>query len=157
MTLGIDPGYGRCGYAFIDKIKEKYKIIEAGLIETSSKDIYKDRLIKIYDTIETLIKKYMPNEAAIESIFFSKNTKTAIQVAEARGVIILCFAKNNLEYREYKPNEVKLGITGNGRADKDAVMKMVSLFTGEKIIQDDCADAVAIALSHASRIKAVNL
>ncbi len=150
MTLGIDPGYGRCGYAFVQKQGNSYEVVEAATIHTNKKDIHSKRLQQIYETLEYLIKKYSPTNAAIEELFFSKNTKTAMAVAEARGVLLLVLAKNNIEYKEYKPREIKLGITGNGNASKEAVIKMVSIFTGKKIMQDDCADAVAIAICHSS-------
>ncbi len=151
ITLGIDPGFARCGYGLIESKNSTYKILDSGLIETFQNTEYNQRLKKIYDELNSLIIKYKPNNAAIEELFFSKNSKTAIKVAEARGIIILALTINNIDFKEYKPKEVKSQITGNGNADKDAVIKMVNLFTGSKIIQDDTADAVAIALAHASR------
>ncbi len=151
ITLGIDPGFARCGYAFIEAENSAYKIVNSGLIETLKTQKYNQRLSFIYNQLDKLIKEHKPNNAAIEELFFSKNTKTAIKVAEARGIIILALTLNNIEFEEYKPKEVKSQITGNGNADKDAMMKMVNIFTGSKIIQDDTADAVAIALAHASR------
>ena len=150
ITLGIDPGFARCGYAFIEAI------VDSGLIETFQNQEYNQRLSFIYTQLDELIKKYKPSNAAIEELFFSKNTKTAIKVAEARGVIMLALTLNNIEFYEYKPKEVKSQITGNGNANKDAMMKMVNLFTGADIIQDDTADAVAIALAHASRNRIFN-
>ena len=151
ITLGIDPGFARCGYAFIESENSSYKIVDSGLIETFQTQEYNQRLSFIYTQLDELIKKYSPSNAAIEELFFSKNTRTAIKVAEARGVIILALTLNNIDFTEYKPKEVKSQITGNGNANKDAMMKMVNLFTGSNIIQDDTADAVAIALAHASR------
>lgn len=151
ITLGIDPGFSRCGYAFVEAKNSEYKIVNSGLIETFSNEEYNQRLSFIYTQLDLLIKQYKPDNASIEELFFSKNTKTAIKVAEARGVIILALTLNNIEFREYKPREIKSQITGNGNANKDAVIKMVNLFTGSSIKQDDTADAVAIALAHASR------
>lgn len=151
ITLGIDPGFARCGYAFIESENSIYKIVSSGLIETFQNTEYNQRLKKIFDELNNLIIKYKPNNAAIEELFFSKNSKTAIKVAEARGIIILALTINNIDFKEYKPKEIKSQITGNGNADKEAVIKMVNLFTSSKIIQDDTADAVAIALAHASR------
>ena len=153
ITLGIDPGFARCGYAFIESKNSVYKIVDCGLIETFQNEEYNQRLKKIFDELNNLIIKYKPENAAIEELFFSKNTKTALKVAEARGIIILALTINNIDFMEYKPKEVKSQITGNGNANKDAVIKMINLFTGSKIIQDDTADAVAIALAHASRNK----
>ena len=140
ITLGIDPGFARCGYAFIESKNSIYRIVESGLIETFKETEYNQRL-----------KKIKPDNAAIEELFFSKNSKTALKVAEARGIIILALTINNIDFREYKPKEAKSQITGNGNANKASVIKMINLFTGSKIIQDDTADAVAIALTHASR------
>ena len=151
ITLGIDPGFARCGYAFIESKNSVYKIVNCGLIETFQNMEYNQRLKKIYEELNNLIIKYKPENAAIEELFFSKNSKTALKVAEARGIIILALTINNIDFKEYKPKEVKSQITGNGNANKDAVIKMINLFTGSKIIQDDTADAVAIALAHASR------
>ena len=151
ITLGIDPGFARCGYAFIESKNSVYKIVDCGLIETFQNEEYNQRLKKIFDELNSLIIKYKPENAAIEELFFSKNTKTALKVAEARGIIILALTINNIDFMEYKPKEVKSQITGNGNANKDAVIKMINLFTGSKIIQADTADAVAIALAHASR------
>lgn len=151
ITLGIDPGFARCGYAFIESKNSVYKIVDCGLIETFQNMEYNQRLKKIYEELNNLIVKYNPENAAIEELFFSKNSKTALKVAEARGIIILALTINNIDFKEYKPKEVKSQITGNGNANKDAVIKMINLFTGSKIIQDDTADAVAIALAHASR------
>lgn len=151
ITLGIDPGFARCGYAFIESKNSVYKIVDCGLIETFQSMEYNQRLKKIYEELNNLIVKYKPENAAIEELFFSKNSKTALKVAEARGIIILVLTINNIDFKEYKPKEVKSQITGNGNANKDAIIKMINLFTGSKIIQDDTADAVAIALAHASR------
>ena len=151
ITLGIDPGFARCGYAFIESKNSVYKIVDCGFIETFQSMEYNQRLKKIYEELNNLIVKYKPENAAIEELFFSKNSKTALKVAEARGIIILALTINNIDFKEYKPKEVKSQITGNGNANKDAVIKMINLFTGSKIIQDDTADAVAIALAHSSR------
>jgi len=151
ITLGIDPGFARCGYAFIESKNSSYGILDSGLIETLGDKPHNQRLKLIYDSLNDLITKYNPDNAAIEELFFSKNGKTAIKVAEARGVIILALTVKGVDFKEYKPKEVKSRITGNGNADKEAVIKMVNLFTGTKIIQDDAADAAAIALAHASR------
>lgn len=151
LTLGIDPGFARCGYALIQKQNSTYSLVDSGLIETFQDTEYNKRLEYIYNSINDIINKYKPNNASIEELFFSKNTKTAIKVAEARGVIILALTINNIEFKEYKPKEIKAQITGNGNASKEAVMKMVNLFTNSNILQDDTADAVAIALAHSSR------
>ena len=151
ITLGIDPGFARLGYALIENKNSTYTLLHSGLIETFNTETYNKRLLQIYDSLTEIIIKYKPNNAAIEELFFAKNTTTALKVAEARGVIILALTQNNIEFMEYKPKEIKSQITGNGNANKESVMKMVSLFTNTRIKQDDTADAVAIALAHSSR------
>ena len=94
ITLGIDPGFARCGYAFIESKNSIYRIVESGLIETFKETEYNQRLKKIYDDLNNLIKKIKPDNAAIEELFFSKNSKTALKVAEARGIIILALTTN---------------------------------------------------------------
>lgn len=157
VTLGIDPGFARCGYAFVRTDKGIHRIIEASFIETSPKTPHNKRLETIYKALDNLIRKYNPNNAAIEELFFSKNTKTALKVAESRGIIILALTLNNIDFEEYKPKEIKSSITGSGSANKDAIIKMVKLFTGESVIQDDTADAVAIAIAHASKNRITEL
>lgn len=156
ITLGIDPGFAKCGYAFVESKTGQFRIIEASFIETKPTTEYHLRIKTIFETLSDLIEKHNPDNAALESLFFSKNTKTAMQVSETRGVIILLFAKKNIPFKEYKPREVKLRITGNGNASKDAMIKMVKLFTGKDINQDDTADAVALAITHASENKLLN-
>lgn len=154
-TLGIDPGFARCGYAFVTLENAKYKIIDASLIETKSDMPYQLRLKTIYDRLDELIKKYNPSNASIETLFFSKNTKTALQVSEARGVIILCLTQNNIDFTQYRPKEAKQLVTGTASATKEAMMKMIALYTGDKIIQDDTADAIAMAIALLSENKVI--
>lgn len=151
ITLGIDPGFARCGYALVQSKNSVYSVVSSGLIETFNTESYNNRLLHIYNTLNEIIIKYKPDNASIEELFFSKNTKTALKVAEARGVIILSLTINNIAFTEYKPKEIKQQITGNGNANKEAVIKMINLFTNSNIKQDDTADAVAIALAHSSR------
>ena len=157
ITLGIDPGFARCGYAFIEAKNSIYKIVDSGLIETFQNQEYNQRLSFIYTQLDELIKKYKPSNAAIEELFFSKNTKTAIKVAEARGVIMLALTLNNIEFYEYKPKEVKSQITGNGNANKDAMMKMVNLFTGADIYRKTYLGGLGVPIKavHESEIQHV--
>ncbi|MBU6500444.1 MAG: crossover junction endodeoxyribonuclease RuvC [Patescibacteria group bacterium] len=147
IILGIDPGTRRIGYGLVEGTGNKTKFIEAGLLEVrSNEDVA--ALKETKEQIEKLIKRFRPEAMAIEKLFFMKNQKTAMKVAEARGVAILAAAENGLKILEYSPNEVKAGVTGYGLADKKAVSKMVSLILGEsdlKII-DDASDALAIAI-----------
>jgi crossover junction endodeoxyribonuclease RuvC len=155
--LGIDPGTGKCGYAVLGlkivncklKIPKSCKLLDCGCIETKANTPLPDRLEIIFNKICALIKKYKVNEMAIEELFFVKNIKTGISVAQARGVIMLAAAQGGAEISEYKPNEVKLAITGYGHATKEQMAKMLKLHLRDcDIKQDDTADAIAIALHH---------
>lgn len=149
--LGIDPGLATVGYGIIECENNLFKAIDYNCILTPPKMSIGKRLKKIYDGISKVIKKYKPDETAIEEIFFAKNIKTGIMVSEARGVIILaCFKNGSGIIKEYTPLEVKIALTGYGRADKNQVQQMVKAILNLKSIPkpDDVADALAIAISH---------
>lgn len=156
--LGIDPGTGRLGWAVLEtqslKVKSKNynntpKLISCGLIETPANTKLDKRLKIIFEELGSVIKKYNPDELAIEELFFVKNVKTAISVSHARGVAMLTSSLKNLEVYEYKPNVIKLAIAGYGHASKDQIVKMLKLhLKGCSIKQDDTADAIAVALCH---------
>jgi len=149
--LGIDPGTGRCGYAVLKTENERRKteIADCGCIETKAKTPLPERLQIIFEKISDLIKKHNVTEMAIEELFFVKNIKTGISVSHARGVIMLAGELARLEIAEYKPNEIKLAITGYGHATKEQMSKMLGLhLKGCNIKQDDTADAIAVALYH---------
>ncbi len=153
IILGIDPGYGKCGWAILEKSRLMaygLKLVSCGCIETKNNKSLAERLGIIYQEIEDKIKKYNPQELAIESLFFFKNQKTALAVAQARGAIIVCGQNHHLEIFEYTPLQVKQAIVGYGRGDKEQIQKMIKLhLRGQKTpLQDDTADAVAIALTH---------
>ena len=151
VTLGIDPGYDRIGWAIGRGLGSKPAIIDFGCIQTDKKDHLFDRYQAIENQLQKIIKQYQPHDLAIETLFFSKNKKTALQVSEARGVILSCCTRNNLSISEYYPNQIKLTVTGNGQANKVAVEKMIRLqldIPNQKII-DDAIDAIGIVLTHA--------
>jgi crossover junction endodeoxyribonuclease RuvC len=147
--LGIDPGIGRCGWAIIEKNGSSFKAISYGCIETSSKKEVGKRLEEIYIEITEIIKKYSPKSLSIEDLFFNNNAKTAFVVGQARGVILLAAAQNGLDIEIYTPLQVKMALTGYGRAEKSQVGRMVKTVFGLKEIPkpDDTADALAIALT----------
>ena len=155
IAMGIDPGTARCGYGLIEVEGDRLKAVEYGSIETHAKARMQDRLEKIYDTVDALMKKYQPDVMGMEKLFFGRNATTAIPVGQARGVVLLAAAKNRLEVAELTPAEIKLSVTGYGGADKHQVMFMIAklLKLEEKIALDDTADAlaVAIAVAHAPR------
>lgn len=147
VILGIDPGTVRVGYAVLET-SGKIKVAECGLISVKSKD-KTERLAEIARKIKDIIHKWKVDALSIEELFFFKNAKTAISVAEARGAIILTAVEAGLKVYEYTPLEVKQGVTGFGGADKKQVEKMVRLITKLETprLADDTTDAIAIALA----------
>ncbi len=151
--LGIDPGYGRIGIAVIEKYKNDQKLIYSECFETDAKLPHYKRLFLLGEKMAEIIKKYNPQQIAIETLLWSKNKKTALQVAEARGVILLEAARNDVLIREFNPNQVKLAITGYGKSDKKQVINMVAKLikigppANGKERFDDEYDAIAIALT----------
>lgn len=150
--LGIDPGYGRVGIAIIEKVNRGEHLIHSECFETDLKLPHHQRLFLIGEKIKATIQKYKPNQIAIETLLWSKNKKTALQVAEARGVIILESARQNIILREFNPNQIKLAVTGYGKSDKkqiiDMVEKLIKLPTKKR--HDDEYDAIACALTCAA-------
>lgn len=153
--LGIDPGIGRCGWGILETRGSKLEAKGFGCIETSAKQNVTDRLKEIHDEISKIIKKYSPDVLAIEELFFNTNAKTAFAVGQARGVILLAASQNSLDISTYTPLQVKMALTGYGRAEKSQMGQMVKvLLKLEKIPKpDDAADALAIALTHAFSYK----
>jgi len=146
MILGIDPGLENTGWGIIDD----NKLVDCGVIVTKTKDKSSDRLGKIYDELERIIKKYKVTEMAMESLFFAKNAKSALKVAEAIGVVKVCGQKNKIGVEEYTPLQIKMALVGYGRAEKEQVEIMVGQCLNlEKTIRPSHAsDAVAVALTH---------
>ena len=149
-TLGIDPGTATTGFAVVDEINKKIKLIEYGCIKTSPSTPAHLRLLKISEELNSIVKKYCPDVMAVEQLFFANNEKTAIKVGEARGVILLSAASNKIALSEYTPLQVKLALTGYGKADKKQIQYMVKNLLGLKEVPkpDDAADAIAIAICH---------
>ena len=148
--LGIDPGYAIMGYGVVELIGNKFKVIEYGSIMTESRKNMTDRLKHIYYELMQLINRTDPDVAAIEELFFNTNTTTAIKVGQARGVSILACANSGIETNEYTPLQVKMALTGYGRADKKQVQHMTNTLLNLKEVPkpDDTADALAIAICH---------
>ncbi|NLL56562.1 MAG: crossover junction endodeoxyribonuclease RuvC [Clostridiales bacterium] len=151
VILGIDPGYATVGFGVISQQGNKCKAIDYGIISTPKTDSLPTRLAKISQCIDELMEKYKPDAIAIEELFFQKNQKTAISVAEARGAILLTVHKKNKNLYEYTPLQIKQAMTGYGRAEKCQIQHMVTLLLGLSKIPkpDDAADALAVALTHA--------
>ncbi len=148
--LGIDPGYGIIGFSIIDKKRTGNEVVDYGVITTPKDMPFNERLRAIYESMGKLIDNYTPDEVAIEKLYFNKNITTGIPVAEARGVILLSIVMKNIPVFEYTPQEIKMALTGLGKADKSQVQFMVkTLLHLTKIPRpDDAADAVAVALCH---------
>ena len=127
VVLAIDPGYDRLGYAIALISNSQFSILKHGLIQTNKKDSLFDRYKLIMAELSTIITQFKPSELAIEELYFSKNTKTALRVSEVKGLIISLALQNNLQVFEYHPNQIKLAVTGHGKADKKAVEKMLRL------------------------------
>ena len=151
--LGIDPGTSRIGYGLIND--RPLKLIDYGVIEI--KDKTNTKFLTLSEKLEELINKSRPDAAAVEKIYFAKNQKTAIEVAQARGIILLSLLKNKIPVYEYTPQEIKLSVTNYGLADKKAVAKLVKLLLGINELKgyDDASDALAIAITAANYKKIV--
>jgi crossover junction endodeoxyribonuclease RuvC len=154
-VIGIDPGYGRCGVAVVDKESGKEKLVFSTCIETSATQEFPDRLAAVVRECEKLIREYKPDAIALEKLFITKNQKTAMRVAEARGALISAAAQAGIPVFEYTPGEVKSASTGNGRADKEAVMKMLHALVSirEGVRHDDEYDAIAVGITHLARAR----
>jgi crossover junction endodeoxyribonuclease RuvC len=150
IVLGIDPGYGRVGYGVIEYSKNKYRALEYGSITTEANTPLPKRLNKIEKDLREVISRYNIDASSIEDLYFNTNTKTAIKVAEARGVILNTLESCGLPIFEYTPLQAKLAIVGYGRAEKVQVKAMVKSFLNlEKMPRlDDTTDALAIAICH---------
>ncbi len=149
-VFAVDPGFGRCGVAVVEKENGKENVLYSSCIETRAADSFPMRLSAVALGCANLIKKYEPDALAIESLYFNSNQKTAMQVAEVRGAILYVAATAHLPVTEYTPGQVKVAITGYGQSDKQGVARMLkALLKIEKDIQhDDEYDAIAIGLTH---------
>jgi crossover junction endodeoxyribonuclease RuvC len=145
-VIGFDPGYGRLGFGLLDIERGNAAYVTCGVLTTPVGRPTGERLHEIARDVRTLFEKYQPEEMVIESLFFAKNTTTALQVAEVRGVLLLLAEERGMPVKEVKPVEVKLALTGYGRADKKQMQEMIKTVLGLKKVPqpDDAADALAI-------------
>lgn len=163
LILGIDPGTATTGFGLIEfepqtkKSNKKIRYIDCGVILTSKDKDHALRLREIYEGLNYLIKKHKPDFISVEKLFFQNNAKTAMAVAQARGMTLLACANHNIPYEEFTPNQVKMALTGYGRAPKKQIQKMAQVALGLQQIPtpDDAADAlcVAICLANAYGLK----
>lgn len=155
IVLGIDPGTAATGYGVVERRGSQLRAIDYGCIVTSSTTSLAERLLLIRDAISDLIATHEPAFVAVERLFFNKNVQTAFAVGQARGAVLLTAAQHGLPVFEFTPSEVKIAVTGYGRAQKDQVQRMVQVVLGlaELPKPDDASDALAIAicLAHSHR------
>lgn len=155
--LGIDPGFAITGFSIIDYEGNKFKLITSGAILTEAHTSFPLRLEQIYNQLNSIIVEYKPDAMAIEELFFNNNAKTAINVAQARGVILVTAKLNKIPIYEYTPLQVKQAVVGYGRADKMQVQRMVKMILNEENLPklDDTTDSMAMAICHAHSSKFV--
>ena len=148
--IGIDPGTGILGFGVVDVIKGKARMVTAGVITTPAHTPIDERLEEIFDGLTEIIAETKPEIMSIEQLFFARNVTTAISVAQARGVAMLTGRRAKLPIAEYTPMQIKQTLTGYGKADKKQVQEMVRIHLGLKDVPkpDDCADALAAAITH---------
>ena len=148
IIIGIDPGLARVGYGIIEASNGNKKLLDCGIIETPKGKLEEKRLLEIFQDLQKLIKKWNPNYAAVEKFFFYKSS-TTISVVQARGVIMMTLGLLDIPISEYSPAQIKLAVSGSGKANKkeilNAVMLELNLDYAPK--PDDSADAIAIALT----------
>ncbi len=158
--MGIDPGFGRLGWAFIEQKKQGWTALDYGCVETSKTLPFSDRLFQIHRELKIAIDRFLPDCVAVEQLFFYKNVKTALDVGQARGVVILTCKQKGLPVYEYTPLQVKQALVGYGRAEKRQVEQMVKLVLGigsTSRIQDDAADALAVAYTCSASLKSMDI
>jgi len=151
IVLGIDPGYAITGYGLVDYQSNHFSCLSFGVISTPAGTAFELRLLQIAEELDQLIQTWKPEAMAVEELFFSRNTTTAIGTAQARGVAILSGARARLPVFEYTPMQVKQSVVGYGKAQKQQVQQMVKILLNLQSAPrpDDAADALAVAICHA--------
>lgn len=150
IVIGIDPGLALMGYGVVESDGYRFKVHDYGVIETKAHTDDGERLLFLWNGLNALIEKYKPDAVSVEELFFNKNVKTAITVAQARGVALLAVKTNGIPLYEYTPLQAKQAVVGYGRAEKTQIQQMVKTILNLKEIPkpDDAADALAIAITH---------
>jgi len=153
IVLGIDPGTAATGYGIVERSGSRLRALDYGCVETLPAQTLAVRLMEIHRSVSALIAQHRPSMVGVERLFFNRNVQTAFAVGQARGVVLLAAAQAGLPVFEYGPHEVKMAVTGYGRADKRQVQQMVQVVLGMDVLPrpDDAADALAVAicLAHA--------
>ncbi len=151
MILGIDPGLASTGWGLVTRSGSRLAVVECGTLTTSPRTAHPERLRHLFDGVAELVHRHGVTGAAVESWFIHPVSKAAMGMAEARGAVLVAVAGAGIEVAEYPPTEIKLAVTGNGRAEKDQVRAMVARLTGHAAASDHAADAIAAAICHLSR------
>ena len=156
IVLGIDPGTAATGWGIVERTGNRLRLVAYGCIETVPADELPVRLLHIHQAVTELISEHKPALVGVERLFFNKNVQTAFAVGQARGAVLLAAAQAGVPVHEYGPHEVKIAVTGYGRAGKDQVQRMVQALLGMAVLPrpDDAADALAVAIcsAHAERL-----
>lgn len=156
--LGIDPGSGSTGYGIIETDGSEHKTVLYGAIKTHARRPFQERLLNIHNELRQILSRERADIMAIEGIFHAANVQSALKLGHARGIALLVAAQYNLAVYEYSPLEIKSAVVGYGRAEKSQIQTMVRLILGlpEIPAPDDAADALAVALCHAHRMKRID-
>lgn len=157
IILGIDPGLATVGYGVVNCQRGVYRAIEYGAIITKPHQLLENRLEEIYDSVCTIIERHAIDCMAVEELFFNRNVTTAIDVCQARGVILLAAKKHNIDIYEYTPLQIKQSVVGYGRAEKKQIIYMTQLLLKlpEPAKPDDTADALAVAICHGNSMRGI--
>ncbi len=157
--LGIDPGLATMGYGVIESNGDRHKLIQYGVLTTAAGQPMPQRLRALFIGVQQLMDTYQPEEVAFEELFFSKNITTGMAVSAARGVALVAVAQKTDNIYEYTPMQVKMAVTGHGKAEKQQVQMMVKALLGMREIAkpDDAADAIAVAITHANSMRMKHL
>ena len=151
IILGVDPGYGILGYGVVSKSGNRIEYVDHGFIDTPKDAPFSERLLLLAERLAKILEEYRPDTGAVEKLYFLKNVTNALEVAHARGIVLVEFARKNIPVYEYSPQQVKISVTGYGRATKrqvqEMVKKLLKLESAPK--PDDSADALAVAWCHA--------
>lgn len=149
-VLGLDPGLAHTGFGVVDFAEGRYRMVSYGVISTDNDWKHGERLLAIYNRLISIIDEFRPTESSMETLYFAKNAKSAMGVAEARGVLTLCLAQQNIPLGEYTPSQIKQAVTGTASADKETVERCVKLLLGLETEPkpDHAADALAGAITH---------
>jgi crossover junction endodeoxyribonuclease RuvC len=152
--IGIDPGLAATGWGVVRFDGSRFFHVAHGVVKTDAQSSLSERLLAIYSAIRKLLLKYGPSEAGVEELYFARNASSAMQVAHARGVVLLALGQRGIPVECYSPQHVKQAVIGRGRADKDQVQRLVSVVLGLEEIPapDHAADALAVAICHANRL-----